>query len=645
MRASCIVLILVATVNHHLSAADEGPPFPRIANCYAVKLTPESTPADIKEIARFDLLIGGVWCNWDDPESRRKLAANIAEVRKRNPHVIILDFSTSAPYASPKDKSLPVNGWLLQPDGTRILGWPGTAMVNLLKPAVIDWHVSRCERSVGQRGFDGVFMDCMGSGFDWWACNIESGKRFTPDADEDGRPDERRWLNNRWTAAKAQLSHKVREAIGPRAVLMANQAGDWGRPDMNGILLEDWLDGVLDHGRDWDSVLHDYLAWCGVRSRPNVTTIVSSSGLEPPFEAWKTMKAVDREALLLRGRSLTNRMRFGLATTLMGDGYYAYDLHTRWRGQRWWYPEYDAPLGYAKGPAAKQPDGTWRREFDGGTVIVNPTLFDAEAGFAARRKDASSEKVDTRFIIPPNDGRILLPTKDAVTAGSLPDPSPALTLHGRERIVERSDRILCRLDGAAALFDAQGRMLCLNDGQRTLVGSFRAMMVSDHRWRDFAYVDCRHEKLPDGRLRFTGKRTEGAAMIGYERTVDLQPRAMKFTDRYEGLSDARIHAWRHQMDFPVVVYSGGQFETQGVKGALPAERSPSPRIAGDLREVTLTPPAGPHVSVTVSGGAMLADERHYGSQAYRLGHSAKAGELKRGERREYFLELRFGEIR
>jgi hypothetical protein len=44
-------------------------------------------------------------------------------------------------------------------------------------------------------------------------------------------------------------------------------------------------------------------------------------------------------------------MRLGLATTLMTDAYYAYDLGTVWYGLPWWYAEYEAPLGKALGPA------------------------------------------------------------------------------------------------------------------------------------------------------------------------------------------------------------------------------------------------------------------------------------------------------
>ena len=193
----------------------QGPPFPRIANCYGIRLVPDSSPEDIAEVAKWDLLIGGVWANWGDPESVRQVREKMQAVRGKNPHVIILDFSSSAPYADPKDKSFPESGWLLQPDGSRIEGWPGTQMINLTKPEVVDWLAARSVASVREKGFGGTFIDCMGSGFDGWACNIESGKTYEIDADGDREADDRRQLDEQWTAAKTELSRKVREALGP----------------------------------------------------------------------------------------------------------------------------------------------------------------------------------------------------------------------------------------------------------------------------------------------------------------------------------------------------------------------------------------------------------------------------------------------
>jgi len=648
-----ILYALTATLASGEAAAPAiNPPFPRLANCYGVGLTPHSTPADLEEIARFDLLIGGVWCNWADEEQRRKLAANVAAVREKNPHILILDFSSSAPYADPNDSTFPASGWLLQPDGKRIIGWPGTEMINLRRPEVLDWLVQRSVASVRDKGFDGTFIDCMGSGFDWWACNIASGEPYQVDANGDGQPDDRAWLDQAWIEAKTELSRQVREALerlppspyrggaGGGVPFMTNQAGEWGFPFMNGILLEDYLDYVLDGRMGWEDVLRTYLHWTEAPHRPNVTTIVSSSGLEPPFDPWRSMPPEEREALLERGRNLRDRMRFGLTTTLLGDGYFAYDLHTRWRGQRWWYPEYEAPLGYPRGPAEKQPDGTWRREFDGGTVLVNPTGFDVRVRFADRHQDVSSGKVHVEFVIPAMDGRILLPTDAAVTDGTIPDPHPLFTLAGPEPILKRGAQILCRLEGLAALFDLQGRLIRLTDGTHTLLEQLRPFVVSDDRWRDFAYEDCQHEVLPDGRLRFTGRRTEGDVALAYRQEVRIEPRTLTVTYRWETLTDAHFHMFRHQVDFPVADYGGGRFQVGDTEGPLPQERSPEPRLAGPFREITMIPLAGPQVRVEMAGAAFLVDERHYGVQGFRLGHYPAQGDVQAGSQWECSFRVR-----
>ncbi|NLC57059.1 MAG: hypothetical protein GX774_09500 [Armatimonadetes bacterium] len=634
------LLMAVGTAEPAEAAAKEGPPFPRIANCYAVGLSPESTPADIAEIARFDLLIGGVMCDWGNPEHRQRLAEKMALVRQRNPHILILDFSSSAPYYFPSDPSFPESGWLLQPNGQRIAGWPGTEMINLTRPEVLNFLAARSVASVKERGFDGTFIDCMASGFDWWACNIESGAPYQVDADRDGKPDDRAWLDHEWARAKAELSRKVRAGIGPAAPFMTNSAGEWGLATTNGILLEDYLDHVLAGNMSWDRVMREYLAWTRVPQKPNVTTIVSSSGIEPPFDAWNTMTEEARNAILERGRNQKERMRFGLATTLMGDGYFAYDLHTRWRGQRWWYPEYDAPLGYAKGPGKRQPDGTWRREFDGGTVVVNPTLLDASVRFRGRHRDASSGKVSTRFVVPAMDGRIFLPTTAPLAPGTLPDPRPVLSLSGPDRVVERADRVLLRLEGAAALFDNEGRLLALTDGRRTLLEQARAFIVKDDRWRDFAYEGCRRQRLPDGRLRFTGRRTQDAVAVSY--TLEVRPvkRGLDLAYQWEALSDAHFHMFRQQIDFPLATYGGGSYQAGGARGKLPSERSPEPILRGALRELTARPSAGPTARVSLSGEGTLVDERHYGVEAFRLGTYPTHGNVKAGARWKCTLRIR-----
>ncbi len=622
--------LLMALVCATAMADPSGPAFPRIANCYAAGLKPDSQAKDIEEIARFDLLIGGVWCNWNDPVQRAKLAENTGAVRKQNPHIIMLDFSSSAPYADSKDAAFPPNGWLLQPDGKRILGWPGTEMINLLKPEVIDWLAGRSAASVRDKGFDGSFIDCMGGGFDWWACNIEHREPYQVDADGDGKPDDRKRLDAAWLQAKTELSRKVRESLGPKPVFMTNGAGEWGLPDMNGILLEDRLDYVLEGRGRWDDVVSEYIRWTESGLQPNVTTIVSSSGIEPPYEAWKAMSAKERDALLERGRNRMDRMRFGLATTLMGDGYYAYDLHTRWRGQRWWYPEYDAPLGYPKGKAQRRPDGTWRREFDGGAVIVNPTFFDAEARFEERRRDASSGKVSRQFIIPAQDGRILLRSDEPEAAGTIPDPHPLFTASGPDQVLQRPGCVLVRFKGGAWLFEGNGRLLAVSDGARTLLDRGGATIVKTP-WKDFEYADCRHEVMPDGRVRFTGYRASEGVRLAYQQDVAFKEDALEVAWHWEAMNDAEFQMIRHSLDFPVSEYANAGYKADEAEGNLPPERAPRPWIAGPFGAVTVTPAKGPAIRVELSQDGMLIDERHYGVSCYRVSSFRSARKIKAGE--------------
>jgi hypothetical protein len=74
------------------------------------------------------------------------------------------------------------------------------------------------------------------------------------------------------------------------------------------------------------------------------------------------------------------RMRLSLTSTLLGDGYYSYELSTSVHGSGglFWFDEYDNAgagkgyLGYPAGPALRLSSGAYRRIFDRGLVLVNP---------------------------------------------------------------------------------------------------------------------------------------------------------------------------------------------------------------------------------------------------------------------------------
>ncbi|MBA4384078.1 MAG: hypothetical protein C0410_05025 [Anaerolinea sp.] len=75
------------------------------------------------------------------------------------------------------------------------------------------------------------------------------------------------------------------------------------------------------------------------------------------------------------------RMRFSLTTTLLGDGYYSYEINTNGHGALGllWFDEYDNAgkgkgyLGYPVSKPTMLASGIYMRYFDNGVVLVNPT--------------------------------------------------------------------------------------------------------------------------------------------------------------------------------------------------------------------------------------------------------------------------------
>ena len=67
-------------------------------------------------------------------------------------------------------------------------------------------------------------------------------------------------------------------------------------------------------------------------------------------------------------------MRYGLASCLMNDGYYAYTSNATGYSGVVWFDEYNANLGQeiSTPPTAAWQNGVWRRDFTNGIALVNP---------------------------------------------------------------------------------------------------------------------------------------------------------------------------------------------------------------------------------------------------------------------------------
>jgi hypothetical protein len=95
-------------------------------------------------------------------------------------------------------------------------------------------------------------------------------------------------------------------------------------------------------------------------------------------------------------------VRFGLTTTLLGNGYFAFDFGTTDHAQLWTYDEYMASLGLPKESIAHVDVGVTQRNFERGRVVVNAT--DTEQTISL---DGDFEKIHGTQDRSINDGSII----------------------------------------------------------------------------------------------------------------------------------------------------------------------------------------------------------------------------------------------
>lgn len=591
------------------------PPFPRIGTCYGAGLGWKQWEQGKDWWRKLSLIVGGCYdlhYDWDNPRWKRvlwRLEKNLAKLHQANPHCLVLPYVDVV--EGPDNPAIPEDWWDLR-DGKRWSGWPGYYRINTRLPTVLRFNLDKVRDNILARSmFDGVFYDC-------W------------------HPDD--WLVPRTAGLR-----------GGRAIVMIN---DWNLPTsgfefLNGCLAEDELNRVEAGDVDFEDFLSRYLRWCSDSRRP-VTTMLVCHPRTVPEDPWTNAKRTRRERLALKEKARTadpQMLRFGLATTLMGDGYFAYDGGNGLsRGNWWWYPEYDAPLGYPKGPAHRSDDGLWRREFTGGTVVVNGTVYDATVHLPSNCRDASTGRVGTRFTIPLFDGRIFLPTDAAATPGK--DKPPRLTrrLPKSVQVVRVGDDLVAvrTPGGLEARFRRTGELRrILLRGDPLVTGGWPTICARPRRpFFPVTAVEPRLVTAPrKAVLVFRGRLEEGGKRIDYTETATLE-QEQKLTLRYEFsvLDDVDVGMWRHYFAFPVSRYAGGHVEAEGRRLTLPKT----------LGAASLLPPAkqvavqtsNTRVVVTSTVPLGLADHRRWHREEYLLAGYPLRGRVPAGTKLTVEMILR-----
>lgn len=314
----------------------------------------------------------------------------LKEAREVNPDIIILAYVPTVSWNNvwssdlykKLKKGIKSSWWLKDKSGKQVSIWPNTEALNL----TTDWYKYLADWTVDDilsSGYwDGVFYDEVSAEINW-VSNLNIS-----DAD--------------WTQGLVNLFTRTRTRAGKDTIIVMNgSSNDKLMPLTNGRMYESFPT-PWEAGGSWSEIESRYLS-----QQDNV------SG-EPTF-------IVNGNSDNTGNKTDYQKVRYGLTSTLLGDGYFGYDFGTESHGQTWYYDEYDAFLGEPAGDPKDllNPSNTtikpcvWPRDFDKGKAVVNSTSTTQKV-----RLDGEYEKLHGSQDPSTNDGRIIsqltLPAEDGI---------------------------------------------------------------------------------------------------------------------------------------------------------------------------------------------------------------------------------------
>ncbi|MFH0815175.1 MAG: putative glycoside hydrolase [Candidatus Falkowbacteria bacterium] len=411
----CLIVVAVApglicattAINHD---------FPKLANLF---FRWDITSAEAKQLAQWDILV-------IDMEVARLTPASLNLIKQYNPNIKLLAYLASADIrgdagglsGSLRQKlfnQIGNNWWLRDVGGNKIEWWPGNPLVNVYS-AQDNWSATLSQflkdDLMASGYWDGVFLDNV-----WSDVSFLQGK-FSVDIDNDGVADDSLKLNQKWQEGMIKLLQNVRSKIGSDKLLVTN-GGEFYHDSVSGVLYEHFPD------KGWRDTMKKYSFIIDNGQYPGIGILnmnVDNTGNKNDFQ----------------------KMRFGLASAMLDDGYYSFDNGDQTHHEIWWYDEYDAYLGPAVGGAkevfgkADFRDGVWRRDFENGLVIANSSgstqqiMLDGEYEKIHGTQDPDTN--DGSFVedveLAPRDGLVLLRPIDKLTNAVFSNGSFARILNG-----------------------------------------------------------------------------------------------------------------------------------------------------------------------------------------------------------------------
>lgn len=405
----CLLIICVMPSGSVLAGVELPTDYPRIMGMNIGKKNYDD-PKYLDALSRLNVVILGFYPGWKGGTASIEMA--VRAIKERNPKILIGQYTVLTETQDAKDRSsadsdrgekLDKEGWwLLNEKGERVQ-W--TDKYKAFETNITHWtrpddNGLRYPEWLARRDHDLYFRI---PGFDIWYFDNALSKPTVKNADwkRNGKDD----INSDPEIAKTHREGHVAEwqeakQLRPDMFLMGN-SDDLSSSEFSGKLHGAFLEALI--GTSWS--MERWQGWGKMMSRYHETMAHTAPPHLVGFNVWG--KKDDYQ-----------RMRYGLSSSLMDNGYFCYTDEKVGFSSVVWFDEYDLDLGAAIDPPAIKPwrNGIYRRNFEKGTVLVNPNGSPASVTLEPRYKrfkGTQAPEVNNglpvqNIILPGKDGIILI---------------------------------------------------------------------------------------------------------------------------------------------------------------------------------------------------------------------------------------------
>jgi len=302
--------------------------FPKIANYYLQPIIPQQ---HVGELSKYDLIV----LDAEAPKINPRL---LVDIKAANPREQIFAYVPSqsvntqgigdwSEYREKNYQAADSGNWWLRDSGNNILSfsptWPTIKLVDVgsgwknYLPNFINHQI------LSNNNWDGIFYDMVFSNLNW----LNSGDIIIADKNLNGKVNLAA-LNQYWAKSMNELLANTKAEISPRQLIAnLNMAGSY-QNELDGEMMENFPAKWLGNN-GWSKLMNLYLK----DDNENYVYIINSNS---DNYNWPDNY---------------RKMRFGLTSTLLGDGYFSYDQGDQNHSQVWWYDEFNVKLGRSESRA------------------------------------------------------------------------------------------------------------------------------------------------------------------------------------------------------------------------------------------------------------------------------------------------------